>query len=234
MADVPLASLSLTHVHYNPEDPLSFVSAWLALVPQALVISYVTLAWATREVEIALMFAGQMGCEALNFVLKRIIKEERPKQMYGKGYGMPSSHAQFMTFFAVYAGLFLIVRHSPGLKRPASTIHLGVRIFISLVLCVGAAAVAVSRVYLNYHTPKQVLAGCAAGVSCAFAWFFITRQVRIFGWIDWMLDLQVSKFFRLRDLVVSEDLVEAGWQHSEAKRQSKRKGNSERRSKKIH
>ena len=25
------------------------------------------------------MFAGQMGCEALNFVLKRLIKEERPK-----------------------------------------------------------------------------------------------------------------------------------------------------------
>lgn len=29
-----------------------------------------------------LMFAGQMGCEALNFVLKRIIKEERPKRMW--------------------------------------------------------------------------------------------------------------------------------------------------------
>lgn len=28
------------------------------------------------------MFAGQMGCEALNFVLKRIVKEERPKRRY--------------------------------------------------------------------------------------------------------------------------------------------------------
>lgn len=26
------------------------------------------------------MFAGQMGCEALNFLLKRIIKQERPKR----------------------------------------------------------------------------------------------------------------------------------------------------------
>ena len=26
------------------------------------------------------MFAGQMGCEALNFLLKRLIKEERPKR----------------------------------------------------------------------------------------------------------------------------------------------------------
>ena len=28
------------------------------------------------------MLAGQLGCEALNFVLKRIIKEERPKGMF--------------------------------------------------------------------------------------------------------------------------------------------------------
>jgi dolichyldiphosphatase len=81
MEETPLASLSLTHVHYNPEDPLSFLSAWLALVPQALCVAYVTLILASREVEVILMFAGQMGCEAFNFALKRIIKEERPKRM---------------------------------------------------------------------------------------------------------------------------------------------------------
>jgi hypothetical protein len=32
------------------------------------------------------MFAGQLGCEALNFALKRIIKEERPKRMYQENY----------------------------------------------------------------------------------------------------------------------------------------------------
>jgi dolichyldiphosphatase len=58
---------------------LSFVSAWLALIPQALCVSYATLVWSTREVEVILMFAGQMACEALNFALKRLIKEERPK-----------------------------------------------------------------------------------------------------------------------------------------------------------
>lgn len=63
----------------NPDDPVSFFSAWLALFPQALCVSYATLIWATREVEVILMFAGQMGCEALNFLLKRLIKEERPK-----------------------------------------------------------------------------------------------------------------------------------------------------------
>lgn len=99
MGDTPLASLSLTHVHYvsaaspgrhlapslidsaqNPEDPLSFLSAWFALIPQALCVSYATLVWSTREVEVILMFAGQLACEGLNFLLKRIIKEERPKR----------------------------------------------------------------------------------------------------------------------------------------------------------
>lgn len=27
------------------------------------------------------MFAGQMSCEALNFALKRLIREERPQRM---------------------------------------------------------------------------------------------------------------------------------------------------------
>ncbi len=42
---------------------------------------YATLIWSSREIEILLMFAGQMGCEALNFLLKRLIKQERPKRI---------------------------------------------------------------------------------------------------------------------------------------------------------
>ncbi|OJJ04730.1 hypothetical protein ASPVEDRAFT_86113 [Aspergillus versicolor CBS 583.65] len=217
----PLASLSLTHVHYNPEDPLSFLSAWLALVPQALCVVYVTLVWATREVEVGLMFAGQLACEALNFALKRIIKEERPKEMFGKGYGMPSSHAQFVAFFAVYMGLFLMFRHSPNHQNKGIIF----RIIASIGISLGAIAVAVSRIYLTYHTPRQVLAGGAVGVVYALAWFIFTGFLRSYGWIDWGLDHSVARCFRLRDLVVSEDLAEAGWQRWEAKHKVKRSEN---------
>ncbi|KAJ5570191.1 Phosphatidic acid phosphatase type 2/haloperoxidase [Penicillium hispanicum] len=222
MGDTPLASLSLTHVHYNPEDPLSFVSAWLALLPQALCVSYTTLIWATRETEVILMFVGQMGCEALNFLLKRIIKEERPKAMFGKGYGMPSSHAQFMAFFAVYLTLFLVFRHTPAYATPYPYCGLLLRAVATLGLCVGAAAVASSRIYLNYHTPRQVLVGCGAGVGCAFGWFAITGLLRRSGWIDWALELTVTRLMRIRDLLVSEDLAEAGWQQWEARRLKRR------------
>jgi dolichyldiphosphatase len=227
MEETPLASLSLTHVHYNPEDPLSFLSAWLALVPQALCVAYVTLIWASREVEVIFMFAGQMGCEAFNFALKRIIKEERPKQMLGKGYGMPSSHAQFVTYFAVYLTLFLLVRHVPTVPKPDTTSYFLMRVALAAGVCLGAGAVATSRIYLNYHTPKQVLAGCAAGVLCAVSWYVATSFLRTKGYVDWALDLGISQLLRLRDLVVSQDLAEAGWLQWERQRKLKRRGLSD-------
>ncbi|KLJ10758.1 dolichyldiphosphatase [Blastomyces silverae] len=210
--EVPLASLSLTHVHYNPDDPISLVSAFLALVPQAICIIYVTLIWATREVEVLLMFAGQMLCEGLNFFLKRLIREERPAQMFGKGYGMPSSHSQFVAFFSLSLTLFLLVRHVPDLSTNRSASTFMQRAALSALACVCAGAVALSRVYLNYHTPKQVLAGGAAGVVCGISWFLFSSYLRREGWIDWALETQLARMARMRDLLIQEDPVEAGWQ----------------------
>ena len=76
----PLTSLSITHVYYNSADIVSYICAYLALVPQALTIVYATVIWITRGMEILLMFAGQMGCEAFNWCLKRWLKEERPSR----------------------------------------------------------------------------------------------------------------------------------------------------------
>jgi len=77
-----LISLHLTHVYYNPADPLSFISAHLALVPQALMVIYVTLIYARREIDVLLMFVGQVGSELANYILKHIIREERPQGIY--------------------------------------------------------------------------------------------------------------------------------------------------------
>ncbi|CAG8959611.1 hypothetical protein HYFRA_00001513 [Hymenoscyphus fraxineus] len=219
MADTPLASLSLTHVHYDPNDPLSYFCAWLALVPQGLCVVYATLIWSTREVEILLMFGGQMACEALNFALKRILKEERPKQMHGKGYGMPSSHAQFVSFFSVSLTLFLLFRHVP--KKPSSShtpLSMVARVLLSGLALASAALVAWSRTYLNYHTQKQVIVGIAAGVVSAVLWFLATTVVRQIGLLSWALDQPLVRLFRMRDLVVEEDLCQAGWEKWEVKR----------------
>ncbi|KAH6626210.1 hypothetical protein B0J18DRAFT_134854 [Chaetomium sp. MPI-SDFR-AT-0129] len=301
MADdvTPLASLSLTHVYYNPSDPLSTLSAFLSLLPQALMIVYVTLFWSTREAEVLLMFLGQLACEAVNFILKRLIKEERPKLFTdaaggaaaGHGYGMPSSHAQFVFFWAVALTLFLVVRHRPvklgrvvsaaaavatanaapgvpgvGVASPAAVstsatsadttiskadadptlinIHrayltgglpaltssieayshthwtLPQRFLVSAGAVLVAALVAWSRVYLGYHTVRQVLAGCAAGVVCGVGWFTATYVLRETGLLAWGLETPPARWLRIRDLVVVEDLPQAGWEKWEGKRRA--------------
>ncbi|KAG7288869.1 hypothetical protein NEMBOFW57_005228 [Staphylotrichum longicolle] len=300
MADdvTPLASLSLTHVYYNPSDPLSTLSAFLSLLPQALCVVYATLLWSTREAEVLLMFLGQLACEAVNFVLKRLIKEERPAMgarfgngsngqsggvPVGKGYGMPSSHAQFAVFWAVALSLFLMVRHRPlgpeqittrdaaardgggekragggggggggggnaapapaptpaladvprayrqgGLRAANASIEayshrhwtLAQRGVVSAGALLVAGLVAWSRVYLGYHTVRQVLAGCAAGAGCAAAWFAVTYLMRETGMLAWALELPVARWFRVRDLVVVEDLCQAGWEKWEERRRA--------------
>ena len=142
--------------------------------------------------------------------------------MFGKGYGMPSSHAQFVSFFSISLTLFLLLRHVPNPSTTHTPISLPERAALSLAACFCAGAVAYSRIYLNYHTPKQVVVGCLAGTACALAWFVFTTALRRSGWIDWALDTVVARALRMRDLVVSEDLVDAGWGRWDAARKARR------------
>jgi dolichyldiphosphatase len=149
------------------------------------------------------------------------VQADRPAaEMYGKGYGMPSSHAQFVAFFSLSLSLFLLLRHVPTPSTSYSPSSFVERLLVSLAACLCAAAVAASRVYLNYHTPKQVLAGVAAGISFAVAWFVFTTCLRRWGWIDWALETWLSRKLRMRDLITAEDLIDAGWGRWESRRKA--------------
>ena len=149
-------------------------------------------------------------------------------EMNGKGYGMPSSHAQFVAFFSTSLTLFLLFRHTP---KPASAYHtpltLTSRALLSLMAVLCATAVAASRIYLNYHTVKQVLVGCSAGAFSAVAWFLFTMLLRRHGWVEWGLFTEGANLFRMRDLVVEEDLAEAGWERWVARSRGGSDGNGE-------
>jgi dolichyldiphosphatase len=143
-------------------------------------------------------------------------------ELHGKGYGMPSSHAQFVAYFSTFLTLFLLLRHQPDRYQHASSTHFPMpywqRVVLSLVSMVCASAVAQSRIYLTYHKPRQVYVGVGAGVACAVAWFVVTGLARRHGIVDWLLDLPLARWMRLRDLVVNEDLVDAGWERWELRR----------------
>ncbi|KAK5088302.1 hypothetical protein LTR05_002519 [Lithohypha guttulata] len=172
--------------------------------------------------------------------------------MHGKGYGMPSSHAQFVSFFAVSLTLFLLLRHQPSTQHhhnspPRSSTITGKtstatnnfdpliyptyrqsslleRLVLSLLAICGATAVAASRIYLSYHTPRQVLVGVIAGILFALLWFMGTSWLRTEGWVEWGLDTYLARLVRLRDLIVTEDLQDAGWGRWEARRRMMVKG----------
>lgn len=180
------------------------------------------------------MFTGQLACEALNFLLKRILKEERPKLMHGKGYGMPSSHAQFVAFFSLSLTLFLLFRHIPKEKSSSHTpLSIGARVLLSMAVLGNAGLVAWSRIYLNYHTPKQVGVGLLAGTITAVGWFIVTSVIRQLGLLEWALDLPVVRLFRMRDLVVEEDLCQAGWEKWEKNLELKKRAAGNANGKKI-
>jgi dolichyldiphosphatase len=142
--------------------------------------------------------------------------------MYGKGYGMPSSHAQFVAFFFVSASLFLLVRHVPDHSTNHSPATFQLRAAYSFLFFLGSVAVALSRVYLSYHTPAQVIVGYTAGITFAVFWFLFGTYLRNAGWIDWAVDTQLSQMLRVRDLLVGEDLAEGGWQRWKAVRAQRR------------
>ena len=146
-------------------------------------------------------------------------------EMFGKGYGMPSSHAQFVTFFSISISLFLLVRHVPDPSTTHSPASFTERLLLSFVAWSCAAAVVISRVYLNYHTSKQVMVGCVAGAISAWAWFLVTTYLRRYGWIEWGLDTRLAEMLRIRDLVITEDLAEAGWRRWEERRRGQRRLN---------
>jgi len=63
-----------------------------------------------------------------------------------------------------------------------------------------------------------VYAGFAVGSLCGVAWFIATSIARHYGLVDYLLDIWPLRWLRMRDLVVNEDLVDAGWERWETKR----------------
>lgn len=95
-------ALGLTHVQYDAQDPLAKLLALVTLSPIFLLCSYVTIILYRRELTFLNALVGQLGCEGVNWGLKRLIRQPRPHSNLGKGYGMPSSHSQFLGFFCAF------------------------------------------------------------------------------------------------------------------------------------
>ncbi|KAF9154980.1 hypothetical protein BGX20_004551 [Mortierella sp. AD010] len=97
-----LTSLSITHVQFAQNDILSKLLAYVTLTPLCILCGYAAVIATSRDLKPLVMLGGQLANELLNLILKRLVKQARPTEYLGDGYGMPSSHSQFMAYFATY------------------------------------------------------------------------------------------------------------------------------------
>ena len=153
-ASLMRASLDLTHVLYDDDSFTSWALAVVTLSPILLMASYASLAVQTREILVINMWAGQLASEAFNFVLKQIFREPRPDAALGEGYGFPSSHSQWMGYFASFLIFHLLYRHRFAPSGYGTSVD---RLWLAIV-CAGlaswAGAVAYSR-YVTFGTPSS-------------------------------------------------------------------------------
>ncbi|KAM3581339.1 hypothetical protein VKS41_006166 [Umbelopsis sp. WA50703] len=191
MAGIPLTSLSLTHVQFHPHDLFGELLAYITLAPLAILVFYASVIVARREVSGILFLAGQLSCEALNALLKEYLQISRPNDHLGTGYGMPSSHSQFMAFFAVQTVLY--THFNIRLDHPK------IKWLLYLPTLALTMLVMYSRVHLGYHSIEQVLVGCGIGTIYSVIWFSFAEYVRQLGLIHWIINLPLCQSIYLRD-----------------------------------
>ncbi|KAF8581518.1 PAP2-domain-containing protein [Ramaria rubella] len=158
------ASLDLTHVLYDSNSHVSLALALISLSPILLMPAYAAIVLQTRELVFLEMWAGQLACEGISWMLKRAIKQDRPEESIGNGYGFPSSHSQWMGYFASFLAMHLYFRHrftTTGSCIVDRLFRLGVYVGLGL----WAASVCYSRYHLTYHTPHQILWGLSIGIA---------------------------------------------------------------------
>lgn len=113
--------------------------------------------------------AGAVASSAANKALKRLLAHERPAGAPKADPGMPSSHANSLSFLAVTAALEIWRVGGGGggggwgagasASAAAGVAVLSLGAFLSWL-----------RVRLGFHTPEQVAAGCTFGAACALGW----------------------------------------------------------------
>jgi dolichyldiphosphatase len=74
-----------------------------------------------------------------------------------------------------------------------------IRIAQSLVVIFGASLVCISRIYLRYHTTRQVLFGTVFGIFFGLVWYIMNIILRATGFVEWVLHLQVMEMLWFKD-----------------------------------
>lgn len=217
-----LKHTSLTCVHYQRGDTAGKALAHIALAPVLLLVFQFAKVYTRREVHEAVLLAGLVIEEALARALKHLLQHPRPATCallhMCHSHGMPSSHTSMMFCWTALA-LCSAYRQSRSQQSgkqgggPAAIARLltALELLAYISLSVG---VAVSRVYLGYHSIDQVAAGAALGVVFGVAWALVMHVLqplyRAVAGVKPLQDLGVKDTYSCADPLLVEAAAHAG------------------------
>ncbi|KAL0241248.1 hypothetical protein GEMRC1_006483 [Eukaryota sp. GEM-RC1] len=184
--------LSLSYILYDKEDIFSFFAAFCTLVPIGLLSVWFYLSVIRQETFALCGFIGFWVNEGINILLKNYLQQARPLVSDGllpcpkTDFGLPSSHAQFMMFWAVLSTYYILT--SPPRKNHLPTFFsipfintLWFKLFLSFGAHFAAIVVGVGRVYVNCHSTTQVVVGFGVGSVCGLVYVVVMQKMMIPG-----------------------------------------------------
>jgi dolichyldiphosphatase len=191
-----MKAITLTYVRYRRGDPLGLCLAWVSLIPVFISLGgFVSHFLFRREIQGICFTLGLLISQFLNELVKSSVQQSRPDTCAlleaCDSHGWPSSHSQYMFFFATYLTLLSLMKKT-GVARWESRFLLAVLPWPFAVLTM------YSRVYLGYHTVAQVFAGAALGLVLGAGWYWIvnTMLVEYFPAIE---ESAIGRWFYIKD-----------------------------------
>ena len=195
--DIIWKAVSFTHVEYPAGDLVGLILAWSSLFPIFVLSGFVTHIYFRREIHTITFFIGLFLNEAVNFILKVLVKEARPSSFHtvlNVEFGWPSSHCQFSWFFLIYIIYFVNIRFQSN----NNFLDVVWKYCMSSLCLAFACVVSYSRYYLLYHTLNQVLWGSVIGFAFASLWFALTHYI-FTPWYPVVVGWQFCEMFLIRD-----------------------------------
>ncbi|XP_042475653.1 lipid phosphate phosphatase gamma-like [Macadamia integrifolia] len=177
MTTHPLKAVTLTHVRYRKGDQLGHFLAWVSLIPVFISMGgFISHFMFRRELQGMFFALGLLISQFLNDLVKTSVQQARPETCamleMCDSHGWPSSHSQYMCFFAIYF-TFLTYR---GIGFPTET----QKFIVSSISWATAILTMYSRVYLGYHTVAQVFAGATLGIVLGALWYWVVNYRLVF------------------------------------------------------
>ncbi|WOL08484.1 hypothetical protein Cni_G17237 [Canna indica] len=215
-AAATLKAVTLTHVRYRRGDSLGHFLAWVSLIPVFISLGgFVSHFIFRRELQGIFFAFGLILSQVLNEFIKSSIQQSRPSSMCAvlevcDSHGWPSSHSQYMFFFATYFSLLCLL-NGAGISSPRS------RRLLALLSWPPAFLTLYSRVYLGYHTIPQVIAGSTLGsvLGAAWYWFVNTMLKDYFPAIE---ESAIGRYLYIKDSSHIPDVLKFEYDNARAAR----------------